>query len=350
MIEGVDLSGKRAIVTGASSGIGVETARALASAGAEVTLAVRNVVAGERTAAEIGGDASVARLDLADRSTIAAFAGAWDEPLDILVNNAGVMALPDLELTDDGWEMQFAVNHLGHFELTRLLREALVAAGNARVVSVSSAAHLVSPVVFEDINFERRPYHPSDAYGQSKTANVLFAVALTKRGIASNALMPGAIPTNLQRHMPGGRPRSPDVKTVEQCREQPAGEREVAEVVRADVHLEPVLRLAPRQRHHARVVHEDVDRAGVASGEVANRGQVGEVQLLDRELGVGRRRADAVGRFGAPAGVAHSERHVGAAASELLRDLKPEAAVGAGHDSAPAGQVRNVLRRPRHRG
>jgi NAD(P)-dependent dehydrogenase (short-subunit alcohol dehydrogenase family) len=211
VVEGIDLAGRRMIVTGAASGIGVETARALAAAGAEVTLAVRDTAAGGRAAADIAATTGsrglrVARLDLADRASIAAFAGGWSGPLHVLVNNAGVMALPE-QHTAEGWEMQFAVNHLGHFALALALRAALAAAGAARIVSVSSSAHLRSPVVFDDIHFAFRPYEPLQAYAQSKTANVLFAVAATERwagdGITANALMPGAIATNLQRHLGG---------------------------------------------------------------------------------------------------------------------------------------------------
>jgi NAD(P)-dependent dehydrogenase (short-subunit alcohol dehydrogenase family) len=209
--EGIDLSGKRAIVTGGSSGIGIETARALAGAGAEVMLAVRNTDAGERTAAGIiattGNSAvHVGALDLADQASVAAFIAGWSEPLALLVNNAGVMALPELQRTPEGWELQFATNHLGHFALALGLHEALAAAGSARIVSLSSRGHLRSPVVFDDINFGSRPYDPWLAYGQSKTANVLFAVEATRRwsgeGIAANAVHPGAIAeTNLSRHM-----------------------------------------------------------------------------------------------------------------------------------------------------
>lgn len=156
VIAGIDLTGKRAIVTGASSGIGVETARALAGAGAAVTLAVRNLDAGKSTARDIIASTAnrqvfAAHLDLADRDSVAAFLGAWDGPLHILVNNAGVMATPELR-TPDGWELQVATNHLGHFALATGLHDALVAAGNARVVSVSSAGHRFSPVVFQDIH------------------------------------------------------------------------------------------------------------------------------------------------------------------------------------------------------
>jgi NAD(P)-dependent dehydrogenase (short-subunit alcohol dehydrogenase family) len=211
VVEGIDLSGKRAIVTGGSSGIGVETARALAGAGADVTLAVRNAAAGARTAADITATTGneglhVAALDLADRASIAAFVEEWDGPLHILVNNAGVMALPELERTVEGWEMQFATNHLGHFALALGIHHALADAEGARIVSLSSRAHLRSPVVFEDIHFTSRPYDPMLAYGQSKTANVLFAVEATRcwagDGITTNAVHPGAIlDTNLSRHM-----------------------------------------------------------------------------------------------------------------------------------------------------
>ncbi|PZF87544.1 SDR family NAD(P)-dependent oxidoreductase [Micromonospora deserti] len=209
VVRGIDLTGRRAVVTGGGSGIGVETGRALAAAGAEVTLAVRRLDQGQRAAAEItastGNDrVLVAPLDLADLASVAALVATWDGPLHILVNNAGIMASPETR-TPQGWEMQFATNHLGHFALTTGLHRALAAAGGARVVSVSSAAHLRSPVVFEDIHFERRPYDPWEAYGQSKTANVLFAVEATRRwgddGILANALMPGAIRTNLQRYI-----------------------------------------------------------------------------------------------------------------------------------------------------
>jgi NAD(P)-dependent dehydrogenase (short-subunit alcohol dehydrogenase family) len=211
VIAGIDLTGRRAIVTGGASGIGVETARTLADAGAEVTLAVRNVEAGVRTAEDIvastgNKEVLVSPLDLADPASVAAFTTNWDGPLHILVNNAGVMALPDLQLTPRGWEMQLATNHLGHFALALGLQKALAAAGGARIVSLSSRGHLRSPVIFDDLNFTARRYDPWLAYGQSKTANVLFAVEATKRwasdGITANAVHPGAIAaTNLSRHM-----------------------------------------------------------------------------------------------------------------------------------------------------
>jgi NAD(P)-dependent dehydrogenase (short-subunit alcohol dehydrogenase family) len=209
VIAGIDLTGRRTVVTGGASGIGIETARALASAGAEVTLAVRDVEAGRRTAADITASTGnpavlVAPLDLADQSSVASFVAGWTGPLHVLVNNAGVMASPERR-TPEGWELQFATNHLGHFALTTGLHSALAAASGARVVSVSSSAHLRSPVVFGDIHFRDRAYEPWLAYGQSKTANVLLAVEASRRwaddGIAVNALMPGGIRTNLQRYV-----------------------------------------------------------------------------------------------------------------------------------------------------
>jgi NAD(P)-dependent dehydrogenase (short-subunit alcohol dehydrogenase family) len=210
VLEGVDLTGKRAVVTGAASGIGLETARALTAAGAQVTIAVRNAEAGRRVADEIAAKTgkstvTVAHLELTERSSVEAFVRGWHGPLDILVNNAGIMALPELHRTPEGWELQFATNHVGHFRLTLGLHDALAAAGDARIVSVSSIGHRRSPVVFDDLHFDRRPYEGSSAYGQSKTANVLFAVEAAKRwasdGIIANALMPGGIRTGLQRYM-----------------------------------------------------------------------------------------------------------------------------------------------------
>ncbi|MBE1485787.1 SDR family NAD(P)-dependent oxidoreductase [Plantactinospora soyae] len=206
---GVDLTGRRVIVTGGASGIGIETARTLADSGAQVTLAVRDVAAGERTAKDIVDTTGnqrilVAPLDLADPASVASFVASWDGPLHILVNNAGVMASPETR-TPEGWELQFATNHLGHFALTTGLHRALASAGGARIVSVSSSGHLRSPVVFDDIHFRQRAYEPWSAYGQSKTANVLLAVEATRRwaddGITANALMPGGIRTRLQRYV-----------------------------------------------------------------------------------------------------------------------------------------------------
>jgi NAD(P)-dependent dehydrogenase (short-subunit alcohol dehydrogenase family) len=212
IVDGVDLSGKRALVTGGASGIGVETVRALAQAGAAVTIAARKADVAAPVAADVrqstGNDAvDFVTLELTDRAAIDALVAAWEGPLDILVDNAGVMALQDLTLAPDGHEMQFATNHLGHFRLALGLHDALAAASDgARLVSLSSRAHLASPVSFDDIDFGFRPYTPESAYAQSKTANVLFAVEAARRwaddGIVANAVHPGAIiDTALARHM-----------------------------------------------------------------------------------------------------------------------------------------------------
>ena len=200
VLAGVDLAGVRAIVTGASSGLGAETARVLAAAGAEVTYAVRNPVV-------VGEPARVARLDLADQASVRRFTEAWDGPLHLLVANAGIVT-GGLARTPEGWELQFATNHLGHFALATGLHDALAAGaaerGEARIVSVSSTAHMRSGVDFTDLHFTRRPYDPQIAYAQSKTANVLFAVEATRRwaadGIFANAVNPGGVATGLQRH------------------------------------------------------------------------------------------------------------------------------------------------------
>lgn len=223
VLADVDLRSQRAIVTGATSGIGVETARALAWAGAEVTLAVQNLEAGERMAADIFSKTGnrrvvVAPLDLTDRSSIAAFRAAWDGPLHILVNNAERKVLPELTRTSASWETQFAANHLGHFELALGLHGALVVAGQARIVSVSSGRHLLSPVIFDDLHFAFRPYDPWLAYGQSKTANVLFALGATARwsgdGITANAMNPGTIETGHQRRAAGDLATPPDLQNI----------------------------------------------------------------------------------------------------------------------------------------
>ncbi|GAB3922640.1 oxidoreductase [Microlunatus endophyticus] len=209
VIAGIDLTGRRAIVTGSTSGIGLETARALASAGAEVTLAVRNVGVGRGVARQISEETAnphvdVAGLELADRRSVRSFVAGWRGPLHVLVNNAGIMATP-LRRTAEGWESQFAINHLGHFGVTTGLHDALAAEG-ARVVNVSSVGHITGEVLFDDPNFEQHPYDPWAAYSQSKTANILFAVGIARRwsdnGITANALNPGRITaTGLVKHV-----------------------------------------------------------------------------------------------------------------------------------------------------
>ena len=216
IVAGHDLLGVIAVVTGAATGIGVETARALAEAGAAVTLAVRNRPAGETAAADInrtaaGVKATVGTLDLADLASVRAFAEAWGAaPLHILINNAGVMACPQSYTADD-LEMQIGTNHFGHYllaaRLTPVLRKGADGLGrSARVVSLSSIGHRRSGVNFGDPHYRRRPYDKWEAYGQSKTANALFAVGFNARfkdqGVTANAVMPGGIMTPLQRHLP----------------------------------------------------------------------------------------------------------------------------------------------------
>lgn len=210
IVEGINLKGKRIVITGGASGIGLETARALAKQGAEITLAVRNTESGKQAAEDIitstgNNDIHVTKLDLCKKEDILNFVSSWNGTLDILINNAGVMNLPELKLTDDGYEEQFAANYLGHFALAAGLHKALAQSGAARIVAVSSVSHLTSPVIFDDINFKFRPYNPGLAYGQAKSASILFTVGVSKYwakdGITANALTPGAIATKLQRHM-----------------------------------------------------------------------------------------------------------------------------------------------------
>jgi NAD(P)-dependent dehydrogenase (short-subunit alcohol dehydrogenase family) len=206
VLKNIDLTGKTAIVTGGYSGIGLETTRALAEAGATVIVPARTPDKARQALSNIPR-VEQSRLDLLDPNSIDAFASeflASGRPLHILINNAGIMATP---LTRDarGYESQFSANHLGHFQLTARLWPALLKARDARVVSLSSRGHQRADMDFDDPNFLHRPYDRWKAYGQSKTANVLFAVELDRRGQTSGvrafAVHPGAIPTDLIRHM-----------------------------------------------------------------------------------------------------------------------------------------------------
>ena len=204
-----DLTGTSAVVTGANSGIGFRTALELARHGARVTLAVRDPGRGADALARLlqavpTASAELGALDLSDQASVHRFAAAYgSQPLDLLVNNAGVMALP-LRRTAEGWESQFATNHLGHFALAGLLLPNLLAAGGARVVSVTSGLHHRGTMDLDDPNFERRPYKKWAAYSQSKLANLLFAFELQRRANAAGADLrsvaahPGYAATNLQ--------------------------------------------------------------------------------------------------------------------------------------------------------
>jgi NAD(P)-dependent dehydrogenase (short-subunit alcohol dehydrogenase family) len=205
-LRGRDLSGKVAIVTGGYSGIGIETSRVLAEAGATVIVPARTP---EKARAAVSGipQLELESLDLMDPSSIESFAQRFldsGRPLDILVNSAGIMAAP-LIRDARGYESQFATNHLGHFQLTALLWQALRKAKGARIVAVSSRGHRLSGIDFDDPNFERREYDKWKAYGQSKSANSLFAVELDNRGrsmgIRAFSVHPGLILTDLSRHL-----------------------------------------------------------------------------------------------------------------------------------------------------
>ena len=211
VVQGLRLPGRQAIVTGGAGGLGLETSRALAATGARVTLAVRNLAQGEAAAqairaAQPDAQVQVARLDLADLASVRRFAADWGAaPLHILVNNAAIMACP-LARMAQGWESQFAVNHLGHFALTTALLPALQAGAPSRLVALTSTGHKLGGVDFDDIHFERRDYNKWLAYGQAKSANALMALGLHLRhgadGITANAVHPGGIMTGLQKYLP----------------------------------------------------------------------------------------------------------------------------------------------------
>jgi len=207
VLEGIDLAGKRVVVTGGYSGIGTETVRAIAGAGAEVVVGARRVDQAESVLADFEGSIAVLPLDLSDPASIDAFAqgvaALWNS-LDLLIANAAVMASP-LQRDARGYEGQFATNHLGHFQLTARLWPLLKAAGKARVVVLSSIGHRLNGLDLDDPHFERRNYDKWLAYGQAKSANALFALQLDKlgapHGVRAFAVHPGGIATPLQRHL-----------------------------------------------------------------------------------------------------------------------------------------------------
>lgn len=200
------MTGRTVVVTGANSGIGRAAARALAAKGARVVLAVRDTAKGRAAAETMTGDVVVRRLDLADLSSVRAFAEDFTEPIDVLINNAGLM-IPPLGRTADGFELQFGTNHLGHFALTNLLLPQV----RGRVVTVSSSGHRAGKIDFDDLNWERRPYRAFPAYGQSKLANLLFTAELQRRltetgsPVLATAAHPGLAATNLLGHLENDR-------------------------------------------------------------------------------------------------------------------------------------------------
>jgi len=212
VLDGLDLRGRTVLITGGSSGLGKETARALAARGASVVLTARDVPKGRKVADEIRASTGNAAVEVAELElgSLAAIRAAADRILgghprfDLLINNAGVMACPFAK-TSDGFELQFGSNHLGHFLFTLLMLPALRRGDAVRIVNLSSRGHHIAPVDFDDLQFERRAYDKWQSYGQAKTANVLFSVGLERRlggsGIHAFAVHPGAIMTELGRHL-----------------------------------------------------------------------------------------------------------------------------------------------------
>ena len=208
ILAGKDLTGKVAVVTGGYSGIGLETTRALAAAGAKVYVPVRNLDKAAETLATIKrGEVIPLPMDLGDFASIRRFVAEMlenESQIDLLINNAGIMACPEASI-EGGWESQFGVNHLGHFLLTKGLLSALLAADAPRVVCLSSIGHRRGGVNFDDINFETTPYEKWTAYAQAKTANALFALGLDMKyadqGLRAFSVHPGGIMTPLQRHL-----------------------------------------------------------------------------------------------------------------------------------------------------
>ena len=280
VLEGVDLRGKRIVITGTSSGLGEESARAMSSKGASITMAARNSEKNEAAASRIrekvpGADLELRTLDLADLTSVRAFATDFlgdHDHIDLLLNTAGVMVCP-YGTTADGFEMQIGTNHIGHFLLTGLLAPALVAAPGARVVALSSGAHGISDIDYDDPMFERREYKPWDAYGQSKTANALFAFELDRRlrdkGVNAFAVHPGMIMTELGRHM------TPEIMT--QMTERVRDDAEPDEAESPDEHKAPAMTFKPLEAGAATQVW-----AGTAPGLADH----GGAYLGDCQLGI----------------------------------------------------------------
>lgn len=207
VVAGIDLSGKNVIVTGGYSGIGLETVRALAGAGARVTVPARRVDAASAALADVAGEIEIAAMDLGDVASVRSFADQYLEAgrtLNILINNAGVMATP-FGRVGKGWETQFGTNHLGHMALALKLAPALQAAEGARVVALSSTGHVRSDVIWDDPHYTTRTYDKWEAYGQAKSANALFALGVDMLGrdvgVRAFSVHPGGIFTPLQRHL-----------------------------------------------------------------------------------------------------------------------------------------------------
>lgn len=208
VLEGIDLTGKTAIVTGGYSGIGLETTRALAAKGAQVIVPVRSPDKAAEALSTVAGQVTSAPMDLADLGSVKRFAEEMTDShsgIDLLINNAGVMACPETRV-GPGWESQFGVNHMGHFALTNALMPLLQKSEGTRVVALSSTGHKLSDIIWDDIQFDSADYDKWVAYGQAKSANALFANALSRRlkdsGGLAFSVHPGGIFTPLQRHLP----------------------------------------------------------------------------------------------------------------------------------------------------
>ncbi len=208
VLADIDLTGKTAVVTGGYSGIGLETVRAMAAKGASVVVPVRSPEKAQDTLADVDGDVTTAPMDLADLGSVRGFAETMLDDLskiDLLINNAGIMACP-LARVGPGWESQFGINHMGHFALTKALMPLLTKAPNPRVVALSSTAHKITDILWDDMQYETADYDKWQAYGQAKTANALFANSLSRRlkehGGLAFSVHPGGIFTPLQRHLP----------------------------------------------------------------------------------------------------------------------------------------------------
>ena len=239
VLEGVDLAGKRIVITGTSSGLGRESARALASKGAAVTMLARNPEKNEASAESIrsavpGASLETRELDLTSLASVRACAAgilADHARIDVLINNAGVMCCPHAT-TADGFESQLGINHLGHFLLSVLLAPALVRGAPSRLVALSSGAHGISGIDFDDPMFERRDYDPWVSYGQSKTANALFALELDRRlrdeAVAAYSVHPGMIMTELGRHLTEETLKQMQERVAERAREAGAESPEAA--------------------------------------------------------------------------------------------------------------------------
>ena len=280
VLSGVNLQGKRILVTGVSAGLGVETARSLAAHGAHVVGAARDLTKAEaataqvrRDAAENGGSLELVELDLAHLKSVRACADklvANGEPFDLVIANAGVMATP-FGHTADGFETQFGTNHLGHFVLVNRITR-LMETGS-RLINVSSSGHRFSNVDLDDPNFERTPYEPFVAYGRSKTANILFAVAFDERhrerGVRASAVHPGGIQTELGRHLEPGRLQS----MIEQMNRQLAAEgkapfqwKTIPQGAATSVWADEVGRQYCENCHVGHVVADDVIISAISEG------------------------------------------------------------------------------------